>query len=785
MTSTTTISEIETLMSDVTSIITIPNITTKDITSTDTTKITTTQTTPTMRPQHDPTQRTIEKIGTEYNAGRHIIDSEFVGRIVAMIADKNATEDEQVGDKCDLPEPVTKKRCMMDSQGMMELEQTTKSLCLQSNQPLIDPYIVDAINHKNYRRAIEMLVMASSVFEPSTTLVQYTQDLGYPFSKSPRAVQNTTGLFVSADAGNTRNTMPSATGTLNIKTNIPQILNAIMTGAILSVFPQYASKNHGGYGRNDPAWSMDTPPEPDQNIPTSIDRLKKMKRSDKKLDYVMSAIFFVNLSTAIKATFCDASIRTSSTTTYPQSIYDAIKLLPTYRIRDIEFTSHTPSSSELFEKCVNGFHMFLVGLGFEFLYNDYTQALPWYQVAKSLGCVLAMDRIVYYTRTVDPFIPSHYLENTRACARSGCIGCAHNLGDMYRCGTDYLSVDLGMAIHWYTQSANADYIPSMRRIAAIARTADTQYYNLDVAAHWWRVAAELGDCSSQHDIALCYFRGEGISRDFTKMFRMLHLAAYSGVAMAQIRLGTLLAEGTVIARDFDAAIEWFKRAEKNKATSVLATYCRGVCYGLIGDDANKIKAVECFRLSALGGHTESKYHYARCLYNGDGTPVNRVAAFKWFVDAANEGKVDACGIIGKMYECGVGTSRDFDEAAKWYERASSSTETEIAAHYYSFGNAITNTNARGRIDGHTKTTFSSLSDIEWYIKSIDRIYTANPASVENQLTTFINQAISDGNDRALRVFNAHRLYHTSAFAKDHTTPRDVDMAMLETETVMF
>jgi TPR repeat protein len=61
----------------------------------------------------------------------------------------------------------------------------------------------------------------------------------------------------------------------------------------------------------------------------------------------------------------------------------------------------------------------------------------------------------------------------------------------------------------------------------------------------------------------CYYDGAGVSQDKNKAFYWFELAANSGDAMAQYRIGSMLAKGEGIKEDEAQAFEWFKKGADN------------------------------------------------------------------------------------------------------------------------------------------------------------------------------------------------------------------------------
>jgi hypothetical protein len=67
---------------------------------------------------------------------------------------------------------------------------------------------------------------------------------------------------------------------------------------------------------------------------------------------------------------------------------------------------------------------------------------------------------------------------------------------------------------------------------------------------------------SHYAIAMLYWQGQGVPRDFHKSYEWLLKAANMNHAGAQAKLGYLYTDGVAVPRDFNMAFEWFSKAAK-------------------------------------------------------------------------------------------------------------------------------------------------------------------------------------------------------------------------------
>jgi localization factor PodJL len=84
--------------------------------------------------------------------------------------------------------------------------------------------------------------------------------------------------------------------------------------------------------------------------------------------------------------------------------------------------------------------------------------------------------------------------------------------------------------------------------------------NLVEARRWTARAADAGDPSAMHNLALYYFRGEGGPQDSAAAGRWFKQAAERGVVDSQYNLGLLYASGSGLPKDAALAYKWFSIA---------------------------------------------------------------------------------------------------------------------------------------------------------------------------------------------------------------------------------
>jgi TPR repeat protein len=119
-----------------------------------------------------------------------------------------------------------------------------------------------------------------------------------------------------------------------------------------------------------------------------------------------------------------------------------------------------------------------------------------------------------------------------------------------------------------------------------------------------KAKAEKGDAIAQYNIAVFYWKGQGVISDWAETEKWLRKSAEQGYPAAQVFLASLLIQGkgVVIKKDEVEAAKWyFRAANQNDAEAQLGL---GYCY-----------------------------------YSGQGVPKNPVEAAKWFELAHAQGQI--------------------------------------------------------------------------------------------------------------------------------------------------
>ena len=158
----------------------------------------------------------------------------------------------------------------------------------------------------------------------------------------------------------------------------------------------------------------------------------------------------------------------------------------------------------------------------------------------------------------------------------------------------------------------------------------------------WRKAADGGQAYAQYKLGFCYSFGRGVAKDVEAAAEWYVKAAAQGFAAAQVNLGVLYKNGTGVAQDFKTAAAWYAKA-------------------------------------AAQGQADAQNNLGLIYYNGTGVAHDFKAAAAWYAKAVVQGHSSAQYNLGLLYEHGKGVAQDFKTAAEWYAKSAAAGDPDASA----------------------------------------------------------------------------------------------------------
>ena len=155
-----------------------------------------------------------------------------------------------------------------------------------------------------------------------------------------------------------------------------------------------------------------------------------------------------------------------------------------------------------------------------------------------------------------------------------------------------------------------------------------------------RTAATAGNPAAEYEIGLRYAEGRGVATNLELAAHWFELAANQGLAPALYRLGSMYEKGQGVRKDVNKARElYLAAADKGNAKAV---HNLAVLYaeGFEGKPDYRT-AAQWFRKAAERGVADSQYNLGILYARGIGVDQNLAESYKWFALAANQGDQDS------------------------------------------------------------------------------------------------------------------------------------------------
>ncbi|MGB6133342.1 MAG: tetratricopeptide repeat protein [Acidobacteriaceae bacterium] len=178
-------------------------------------------------------------------------------------------------------------------------------------------------------------------------------------------------------------------------------------------------------------------------------------------------------------------------------------------------------------------------------------------------------------------------------------------------------------------------------------TGDHIPQDYQLAAFWYRKAAEGGDSYAQNNLGALYEEGDGVPQDFKEAAFWYRKAAEQGNVGALCNLGSLYELGKGVAKDCAQAATWYREAADQYAHGTAPDY---------------ELAAHFYRKAADQGDPWAQLQLGLLYKTGRGVPKDDVQAAAWIGKASEHAMPAANYNLGLLYLQGRGVPHDDVEA---------------------------------------------------------------------------------------------------------------------------
>lgn len=123
--------------------------------------------------------------------------------------------------------------------------------------------------------------------------------------------------------------------------------------------------------------------------------------------------------------------------------------------------------------------------------------------------------------------------------------------------------------------------------------------------HETKTLAEWGKTTSQYELGLMYYKGQGVEQNYKEAFKWFRVSAQKGLSDAQFYLGLMYYYGKAVARNYSNAFYLFLSAAEQGQTE--AQFILGNMYiSGQGVQQNYIKAYAWTSIAYKNGHNQAE-----------------------------------------------------------------------------------------------------------------------------------------------------------------------------------
>jgi TPR repeat protein len=236
--------------------------------------------------------------------------------------------------------------------------------------------------------------------------------------------------------------------------------------------------------------------------------------------------------------------------------------------------------------------------------------------------------------------------------------------------------DGGLALRHLEAAANGGSTLAAGWLCTVYMEGEIAPRNEAIALKWLEESAR-GSIEARAILGRSYLRGNlGVGKDYDKALALLEPAAKAGSLAAQTSLAEMYASGFGVVQNSSEAYRLFAEAAARGYAPAAVAAAR-MSYQGDGTGKDQQRALSFFKAAAEQGYAVAMVNLGM-LYEQDGPLQSYSEALRWFRNATDAGSRMGYGTtrnarrtgafrLGKMYNEGLGTTRNDREAAKWFK----------------------------------------------------------------------------------------------------------------------
>ena len=180
--------------------------------------------------------------------------------------------------------------------------------------------------------------------------------------------------------------------------------------------------------------------------------------------------------------------------------------------------------------------------------------------------------------------------------------------------------------------------------------------------------AESGDASAQLDLGLCYQEGKGVEKNYEIAVEYFKKAAAQGFVFAYCFLGLCYEIGRGVKQSDEIAFEYYKKAADRGNASAQKKLGDFYQTGRGVKQSDEI-AFEYYKNAADQGNVSAQKNLGYFYQKGKGVKQSDEKAVEYYKKAANQGDAIAQYKLGLVYEGGIGVEKKYEVAVEYYKKS--------------------------------------------------------------------------------------------------------------------
>ncbi|MBW7573152.1 MobP3 family relaxase [Caproiciproducens faecalis] len=249
------------------------------------------------------------------------------------------------------------------------------------------------------------------------------------------------------------------------------------------------------------------------------------------------------------------------------------------------------------------------------------------------------------------------------------------------------------AAEWYTKASMEDVSYADYRLAQMYNNGQGVEKDDELAGALFKKALnefieqdkQQPDVDTEFRVANMFLKGLGVEKTVRDAVDWFRKCAEKGNPFAAYQLGVLFSKGTEISKDdlqaqkfYSMALAGFIPIDREHPDADMERRIAQMFYFGNGTNQNYATAAQWFSMSAEKGDTYSQFQLAHMMQKGEGIPADELRAQLLYASALagfqkslqENPNPDLLYKVGRMYESGLGTTRNISTAKQYYAAAS-------------------------------------------------------------------------------------------------------------------